>query len=60
MYLKNIWRRIVGNVLINISPSIIFPTVLSLARLHQNCQAALPAASINGLILCVEKHHDCK
>ena len=33
----------------NISPSNIFPTVLSLERFYQNCQADLAAASINGL-----------
>ena len=29
-----------GNVMINISPSNIFQTMLLLARFHQNCQAA--------------------
>ena len=41
MIVKNIWRRVVGNVLMNISPSTFFLTVLQPARFHQNCQAAL-------------------
>ena len=37
--LQNIWRRVVGNVLINISPSNILPIVLKPDRFLQNCQA---------------------
>ena len=41
LILLNISRRVVGNILINISPSNIFSTMFLLARLHQKCQAAL-------------------
>ena len=41
MILQNIWRRVVGNVLINISPSKIFQASLSFERFIQNCQAAV-------------------
>ena len=37
--LQKIWRRVVGNVLINISPSNILPIVLKPERFLQNCQA---------------------
>ena len=47
--LQNISRRVVGNVLINISPSKLFLDVISLQRFYQNCQADLAAVSINGL-----------
>ena len=47
--LQNIRRRVVGIVLINISPSNILPIMLYAARYHQNCQAVLAAVSINGL-----------
>ena len=40
MILQNIWMRVVGNVRNNISPLNIFPTLLLLARFHQNCQGA--------------------
>ena len=50
MIFKNISRRVVGNVLINISPSKVFLNMRSLQRFHQNCQADLAAVSINGLI----------
>ena len=49
MILQNIWRRVVGNVLINISPSIILPILLKPERFHKKCQADLAAVSINGL-----------
>ena len=39
MISQNIWRRVVGSSLRNISPSNIFPTILSSERSHQNCQA---------------------
>ena len=39
MILQNIWRKIVDNVLMNISPSNIFLRVRLTARFHQNCQA---------------------
>ena len=39
--LQNILRGIVGNVLINFSPSNIFLTLLWSERFHQNCQAVL-------------------
>ena len=39
MISQNISRRVVGSVLINISPSNIFPTMLLLERFHQACQA---------------------
>ena len=37
MILQSILRRVVGYVLMNISPSNIFPTMLLFARFHQNC-----------------------
>ena len=37
--LENIWRRVVGNVQINISPLNIFLNLLLPARFHQNDQA---------------------
>ena len=40
LILQNIWRRVVGNVLNNISHSNIFPVLLLPARFHQNRQAA--------------------
>ena len=49
MILQNIWRSVVGNVLINISPSIILPILLKPERFHKKCQADLAAVSINGL-----------
>ena len=49
MILQNIWRRLVGNILINIPPLNISPNVLLLKRFHQNSQAVLAAMSINGL-----------
>ena len=53
MILQNIWRRVVGNVLINISPSNIFPNMLLPQRFHLHCQAVMDAVSINGLICIV-------
>ena len=50
MILQNISSRVVGNVLINISPSNIFSTMLLAAGLNKLYQAALAAVSINGLI----------
>ena len=52
--LQNIWRRVVGNVLMNISPSNTFLTLLLPAIFHQNCQAVLAAVSIERL------NHDFK
>ena len=39
MILQNICRRVVGNVLINISPSNILPIMLKPVNFHHNCQA---------------------
>ena len=39
MILQNIWRRVVGNVVINISPSNIFQKMLLVEKYIQNCQA---------------------
>ena len=39
--LQNIWRRVVDDVLINISPSNIFLTFLLPASFHQKCKADL-------------------
>ena len=47
MILQNICRRDVGSVLINISSSNIFPTMLSLKRFHQNRQAAFGHKLVN-------------
>ena len=65
MILQNIRRGVVGNVLINISPSNIFLTLPLSARYHQNWQAVLAAASINGLTLSMvrlffSKHKNAK
>ena len=38
--LQNISKRVISNVLINISPSNIFLNMLLPALCHQNCQAA--------------------
>ena len=46
--LKNIWRGVLCKVLIDISPSNIFPTLLSACIFHQKCQTVLAAVSING------------
>ena len=51
MLLENIWRRVVGNILMNISPSNISWNMLLAKLFHQNYQAVLAAVSINGLIL---------
>ena len=48
MILQHISRRVVGYVLINISPSNIFLIKLLPARFHQNVKLLLAAASING------------
>ena len=40
MISQNIWRRVVGNVLINISPSNIFLTLLLPVWFYQICQSA--------------------
>ena len=40
MNFQNIWRRVVGNVLNNMCPSNIFPTLLLPSRFHQNLPAA--------------------
>ena len=47
--LQKILRRIVGNVLINISPSNIFPTKLLPERFYLICQAVLVVVRISGL-----------
>ena len=39
MILQNIWGRVVGNVMINISPSNIFQKILLKDKYIQNCQA---------------------
>ena len=39
MILQNIWGRVVGNVVINISPSNIFQKMLLIEKYIQNCQA---------------------
>ena len=49
MHLQNIWWRVVGNVMINISLSNIFLNMLLTAKFHQNYQAVLGVVSINGL-----------
>ena len=49
LILQNIWRRVVINILINISPSNIFLNMFLPAIFHQNCQAVLDVVSINGL-----------
>ena len=41
MILQKIWRRIVSNIVIHISPSNIFLTLLLPERSQQNCQAAI-------------------
>ena len=49
MVLQDIWGRVVGNVLLSISPSNIMLVVLKPERFHHDCQAGLTALSINGL-----------
>ena len=49
LILQNIWMRVVINILINISPSNIFPNMFLPAIFHQNCQAVLAVVSIDGL-----------
>ena len=49
MLLENIWRRVVGNILMNISTSNISWNMLLAKRFHQNNQAVSAAVSINGL-----------
>ena len=49
--LQNIWRRVVGGVLIDTTPSNIFSTMLLLKRFHQVFQALLAAPRVNGLTL---------
>ena len=39
MLLQNIWRRVVGNVLIDNSPSTTFLIRLLPTQYHQNCEA---------------------
>ena len=53
MLLENIWRRVVGNILMNISPLNISWNMLLAKRFHQNHHAVLAAVSINGLITVV-------
>ena len=52
MVLQNIWKKVVGYDLFNISPSNIFLFMLLPARFNQNCQVVLAAVSINGLTFC--------
>ena len=40
MILQTIWRRVVGNVFINISASNIYLTMIFYARFHKNCSTA--------------------
>ena len=47
--LQDIWRRVVGNVLINISPSNMFPYMPLEKRINQNSAAVLVAVSMSGL-----------
>ena len=47
--LQNIWRRVVGYVLINISPWNILPIMHQPERFHQNGLAGFGLVSINGL-----------
>ena len=49
MISQNISRRVVGNVLVNISPSNISLTMLSPARFHQNCQTL--ASGVSGQVM---------
>ena len=49
MILQNIRRRVVGNVLINISPSNVFLNLLSPAIFDKNCQTAFVTVSIDRL-----------
>ena len=50
-YFWNVWRRVVGNVLNNISLSTIFEAVLLLTRFHRNIvRLLMSAASTNGFI----------
>ena len=49
MISQNIWKRVVGNVRINNSPSNISANMPLSERFHQNYQAVLVPASINGL-----------
>ena len=49
MISQNISRGVLGSVLINISPSNIFPTILLLERFYQNCSPVLVTVTINGL-----------
>ena len=49
MILQNIWRRVVGNVLIYISPSNIFLTMFLPARFYLICPAVVAAPNFNGI-----------
>ena len=40
MNLQNIWRRVVGGVLIKMSLANVFPTRISIGRFQHDCQAA--------------------
>ena len=51
MILQNICRRVVGNVLINISPSNILPIMLKPVNFIKIVRLVLAAVSINGLSL---------
>ena len=48
--LQNISRKVVGNVLNNISPSNIFPTLHLSESYRKSVRFVLAAVSINGLI----------
>ena len=50
MNLQNIGRKVIDNVLINISPSTIFLPMLLSVRFYENYQAVLAVVSIYELI----------
>ena len=58
MLLENISRRVVVNILMNISPSNISLNMLLAKRFHQIHQAVLAAVSINGL-RSLNHHKNC-
>ena len=55
--LQNIWRRVIGNVLSNISPSNIIPT-LFLSEWFQSCQATKTSLTI--LVKSFKWKHSCE
>ena len=50
LILQNVRRKVIGNVLINISPLHILPIAVKAGGFHHNCKAGLAAVSINGLM----------